>query len=172
MNPVLRAKLLALSGVLALGGVATAAPAVHAAPLPQIYPLGGPAQMTMEDNGGLTPGHVVRLEVWKPDWSAQVAPFDSLVSVCGNISTQPQLCSGPNYPKIDVNNYVGGVIVTAYDKAGSSEPAPVTSQVYPASTISAYRLPWRAKLRPKLLCLRKWEQLPGDNWRVCRGAAE
>ena len=139
MNLVHRAKLLALSGVLALGGLGVVAPAVHAAPPPQLYPLGGPGQVTIEDNGGFTPGATVRLEALTPDLTRVLVTQYFTVSVCGNISTAPTLCYGPNYPRLSVNNYVGDVQIMADESASNNYLGTFggRTHVYALSTISA-----------------------------------
>lgn len=141
MNLLLRAKFLTLSGILALGSLGVAAPSVHAAPAPQLYPLGGPGEVTIEDNGGFAPGTTVHLELETPDHTRVVAEQYATVSVCGNISTRPNLCSGANYPHLDVSNYVGDVEVWAYQVG--QLPVLAHSHVYPLATISAMAIGYR-----------------------------
>jgi hypothetical protein len=148
MNLLLRAKLLTLSGVLALAGLGVAAaPAVHAGSPPQIYPIEGPGEITIEDNGGFTPGATGRLEAMTPDRSTVLETLDVKVNNCGNLIASydsPNCPASPLYLQFYSANfpgysqpssaYVGDVLIVADGDLGN-----VTAQtrIDPMPTLTA-----------------------------------
>jgi hypothetical protein len=122
MNLLLRTKLLALSGVLALGGLSSAAApaAVHAGNPPQAFAFGGPQEVAVV-GAGFTPGATLQLEVLNPQIPPSGEPAQVLnipetrfltASACGDISAPPnQTCGGTAPARLVVPDYAGPVEV-------------------------------------------------------------
>jgi hypothetical protein len=157
MKLLLRAKLLTLSGVLALGGLtAVAAPAALACsnsdanpPCPPLNITGGPGQVVVgSPDNVFWPGATVRIEALDSPGLQQVRATDMvIVDPCGHLSLDSTVCNSGPY-RLDVNNYVGAVQIMADQFAAAATkthpafPAIVgvagQGSVAPLSTLTAY----------------------------------
>jgi hypothetical protein len=136
MNLLLRAKLLTLSGVLALAGLsAGVAPAALACsmsadgtsnenpPCPPLKFISGPGQVDIgaPDNSPFSPGASVRLEALTPGFGQVLATEWVTVDPCGHFGTESTDCNN-SYARLDVDKYVGTVWIMADQYGDATHP--------------------------------------------------
>jgi hypothetical protein len=144
MNLLLRAKLLTLSGVLALGGLASVAPSVVHAGGPSIVAYGGPAQV-MVAGTGFTPGATIEMDVINPlvpsaGGPAQIVNVpDSrfiIADPCGvtGVGLQNRPCGQDAFVHLPVPDFTGKVEVSV-EQCGAACGDPTRTVIGPVVTV-------------------------------------